>query len=252
MKSNSESQMPLLEHLTELSVCLKYSLLGIVLMALLSYVWASELFHFLTAPLVEHFSAVQLIGTGPADAFIVKLKASCFAGIMLSSPFTFYQIWKFVAPGLHPNERVFALPFVFVSSLCFIIGALFCFFVVFPFAFEFFMGEFHSIGVSPTIKIGEYLSFVVKLVLVFGVLFEMPVMSFFLARFKLITHQWLIDKARYAVVVIFIVAAILTPPDAVTQVLLAVPLCILYAICILVVYYANPESGLKARQGDPK
>lgn len=233
--------MPFLQHLAELSSCLKKSLIGIFVCSLASFAWSKILFDFLTAPLFEHFEKVELIGTGPAEAFIVKLKVALVSGLIVSSPYTFFQIWKFVAPGLYKNEKRYALPFVFGSTLCFLIGVSFCYFVIFPYAFQFFLAEYQSIGIAPTIRIGEYLSFCVKLVLVFGLVFELPILSLFLTRMGVLSHRWLIDKGRYAVVVIFVLGAMLTPPDVVTQVLLAVPLIILYAICIGIAYVFDPK-----------
>lgn len=238
MTDEEHKEMSFSEHLEELRSCLTRALLGILLASILCFVLAKELFSFLTLPLLQTSSAakLELIGTGPAEAFIVKLKVAFVAGIILTLPYTFYQLWRFISPGLHVHERKLAMPFVLTSTLFFLLGVVFCYLVVFPFAFTFFLDEYLSIGTSPAIRIGEYLSFVVKLLLVFGLVFEMPVLTYFLARLRLVSHTWLIKQARFAIVSVFVLAAILTPPDIVTQCLLAGPLVILYALCIGVAY----------------
>lgn len=239
--ADEQATMPFLEHLAELRGCLARAIAAIVVCAVFSFLWAGELFSLLGAPLEAHFKNAELIGTGPAEAFIVKLKVSLGAGVLFASPFWFYQLWRFIAPGLHQNEKKFAIPFVFASTVCFLTGIAFCFFLIFPYAFDFFNDEFSSIGVSPQIRIGEYLSFAIKLLLVFGVVFELPILSFFLARLGLLSHHWLIKNGRYAIVVVFIAAAILTPPDVITQIFLALPLTILYLICIVIAYFFHPD-----------
>ncbi|MCB0322471.1 MAG: twin-arginine translocase subunit TatC [Bdellovibrionales bacterium] len=242
MTVDDQAKMPFLAHLAELRGCLARAGIGIFVCSLVSFAWASELFAFLTSPLRAYFVDADLIGTGPAEAFLVKLKAALVAGLIVSSPYSFFELWRFVAPGLYQNERKIALPFVFASTVCFLTGISFCFYVLFPFAFQFFEGEFVSIGIKPQIRIGEYLTFVVKLLLVFGLVFELPILSFFLARLRLLHHRWLLKNGRFAVIAIFVIAAILTPPDVITQVLLALPLLVLYGICIGIAYVVNPES----------
>ena len=244
-----DREMPFTEHLSELRSRLLRVIAVVSIMAFFAYRYAEDLFKLITLPLhegIEHASAgnalsFHLIGTGPAEAFIVKLKVAVVTGVLLSTPVIFHQIWRFIAPALYLNERKLALPFVASSTGCFLLGAVFCFKFVLPFAFGFFLGEYASIGVNPDLRIGEYLSFSIQILLVFGVVFELPVLSYFLARMRLVTHRWLIARLRPAIVIIFIIAAILTPPDVVTQCLLAAPLLVLYAICIVVTYYAHPE-----------
>ena len=248
------SEMPFTEHLAELRDRIIKSLLCILVASVICFAWAEPLFMFLTDPLYDALDAInrslsekdkqvvfKFIGTGPAEAFIVKLKVAIGAGILLASPLLFYQLWQFIVPALHKHEQRFAVPFVFFSTVFFLAGASFCFIVVLPFAFNFFLKEYASIGVAPDLKIGEYLSFTIRILLIFGLVFELPVFSYFLARMRLLTHRWLLNKGRYAIVGMFIVAAMLTPPDVITQCLLAVPLLVLYAICIAVTYLAYPK-----------
>lgn len=234
--------MPFTQHLEELRDRLTKALIAVFVASIVCFFFISDIFKVITGPLSESFENASLIGTGPADAFIVKLKLAIAAGVILALPFCFSQAWGFIKPGLHDNERKYATPFVILSTLFFISGVVFCFELILPFAFSFFAEEFLSLGVNPTIKIDQYFSFVLKLLLVFGVVFELPILSFFLARLGLLSHTWLIKKARYIIVCIFLAAAILTPPDAVTQVLLALPLCIIYGICIGVAYIARKKT----------
>lgn len=246
---NPSAEMPFTHHLAELRARLLRIFLGVSVMTIVTYNWAEALFAFLTGPIRGSFGDFELIGTGPSEAFVCKLKVAIAAGVLLSCPYTFYQLWLFVVPGLHDHEKKFALPFIVGTSLCFILGTAFCFYVVMPFAFQFFFEEYVSIGVRANIRIGEYLSAIVKMCLVFGGVFELPILSFFLARMRLLSHEFLLKNFRYAVVIIFIVAAILTPPDVVTQCLLAAPLLVIYGLCIGVAKYATPKPSTPSASG---
>ncbi|MBD3789376.1 MAG: twin-arginine translocase subunit TatC [Campylobacterales bacterium] len=172
-------------------------------------------------------------------AFFVALKVSFFAGLLGAIPFVLYQIWMFVAPGLYANEKKMVLPFVFGGSIMFLIGVLFSYYVVTPFGFQFLI-TFGSFLYTPFINIEDYVGFFTKIMVGFGIAFELPVFAYFLALLGLITDRTLIDFFRYAVVIIFILAAILTPPDALTQLLMAFPLVLLYGLSILIVRLVNP------------
>jgi sec-independent protein translocase protein TatC len=164
----------------------------------------------------------------------------------------FYQLWMFVAPGLYDQEKRYARPFVFFATIFFILGAAFCYWVVFPVGYRFFIEEYQSIGVSPAIRISEYLSFSARMLLAFGVTFEMPVITFFLARMGMVTHQTMLSYLRYAVLIIFIVAAVLTPgPDVASQLLMAGPLLVLYGVSIAVAYFfATPRAAAEEQPAD--
>ncbi len=236
------AEMPFLEHLAELRTRVFHGAVGILIGAVLAYFKVELIFDALTEPIRGSFANLELIGTGPADAFICKLKMGIAAGVILSSPYLFYQLWLFVAPGLHEHEKKFAIPFVCGSTGCFLAGCAFCFYLVLPVAFSYFSGEFVSVGVKPSIRIGEYLPFVMKMCLVFGSVFELPIVFYFLARLGLVTSDGLKKNFRYAVVVIFIVAAILTPPDIVSQCLLAGPLLVIYGLCIWIAAVAGKNA----------
>ena len=242
MSQIDSKEMPFLKHLDELRGCLIQTSLGIAAASAICLMFSEQLVLLLTEPLRSQFGqGAELIGTGPAEAFMVKLKTGIAVGIVLSSPYSFLQLWRFISPGLLESERRYAGPFVAVTSGCFGLGIIFCIKVVFPFAFQFFLEEFASINLTPSIKIGEYLSFAVTMALVFGLIFELPVICYFLARIGVLTSSWMKATLRYAVVIIFIVAALLTPPDVVSQTLLAVPLLILYGLSILVVGWAEKK-----------
>jgi sec-independent protein translocase protein TatC len=235
----NDVKMPLTEHLEELRWRMIRALIAVAIGFAASYAFADHLFALLTRPLLEYKEGpVELIGTGLPEAFFTKLKVAFIAGVFLASPVIFYQAWEFVVPGLYESERKFVRPFVFFATLFFLLGASFCYEFVFPVAYAFFVEQYRTIGVQPSIRIAEYLSFSSRLLLAFGVTFELPVATFFLARVGVVTHKTMLRYLRYAILVIFIVAAVLTPgPDVASQLLLACPLLLLYGISIGVAYF---------------
>ncbi len=173
-------------------------------------------------------------------AFFVALKVSFFAALLGALPFILYQIWLFIAPGLYSNEKKMIIPFVIGGTVMFLIGVLFAYYIVTPFGFQFLI-TFGSFLYTPLINIEDYVGFFTKIMLGFGLAFELPVFAYFLALLGLVTDRTLIDFFKYAVVIIFVLAALLTPPDILTQLLMALPLVILYGISILIVRMVNPE-----------
>jgi len=238
MEPEHDARMPLTAHLEELRTRLIRALLATFAGFALSFGFAEQLFAFLIRPLQAlRPEQALVIGTGVTEAFFTKLKVSFIAGVFVASPVIFYQAWRFVAPGMYDNEKRVAVPFAIAASIFFAFGAAFCYVFVFPVAFRFFLQEFASIGVAPQIRISEYLSFAARTLLGFGVTFELPVATFFLARIGAITHRTLIGWSRYAIVAIFAVAAVLTPgPDIASQMLMAAPLLVLYALSIGVAF----------------
>lgn len=240
MSTPTDTTMPLTAHLEELRWRIVKAAIAIAIAFAVTYTFADALFAFLTSPLLANLGdRVNLIGTGVAEAFFTKLKVSLIAAVFLASPVIFFQIWAFIAPGLYESEKSYARPFVFFATFFFALGAAFCFYAVFPLAFQFFVGEFQSIGVEPTLRISEYLTFSSRMLLAFGAIFEMPVFTFFLARIGAVDHTMMIAWFRYAIVVIFIVAAILTPPDAASQLLMAGPMVALYGLSIGIAYVVS-------------
>lgn len=174
--------------------------------------------------------------TYPAEAFFSHIKISIVAGLFLVSPYVFAQIWGFIAPGLYAHERKWMIPMAIISALFFTAGAMFGYFVVFPYGFEFF-ASFSTDGIQFTPKLNEYLSFCLKLLFAFGFVFELPLFIFFLARMGMVSSSGLRKKRKYAILIGFVMAAILTPPDPFTQCLMAGPLIILYEVGIWVAYF---------------
>ena len=174
--------------------------------------------------------------TYPAEAFFAHIKISIVAGIFLVSPYVFAQIWGFIAPGLYAHERKWMVPMALVSAMFFTGGALFGYFQVFPYAFDFFAG-FSTEGIQFTPKLNEYLSFCLKLLFAFGFVFELPLFIFFLARMGMVSSTVLRQKRKYAILIGFVLAAVLTPPDPFTQCLMAGPLIVLYEVGIWVAYF---------------
>ena len=192
-----EHTMGLMDHLRELRKRLIYSFIAITIGAIASYVYAGELFNILCAPYFVAFPNSPLIGTAPTEAWVLKLKVSVFAGALLTSPFLFYQLWLFVAPGLYAHERKLVIPFIVFSTLLFVGGSVFCYQMVLPLTFSFFHQEFKSIGVTPTIRVGDHISMTITALAGFGAVFELPLLTFFLARAGVIDHRTLIDWFKH-------------------------------------------------------
>lgn len=227
-----EKPMTLLEHLGELRKRLVRGFLAVMLGFFACYGFAQQLFYYLSLPLLKVMPAdSKFIYTGVAEGFFVDLKVSFVAGLFVACPFLFYQIWAFIAPGLYDEEKRYVVPLAMFSALFFMLGGVFCYFGVFPFAFEFFM-SYSTGNIVAMLSIDEYLSFALKMMLAFGLVFEMPLFSFFLSRMGIVTAQRMRAVRKYAVLAIFIIAAILTPPDVFSQLMMAVPMLVLYEISI--------------------
>lgn len=239
--------MPLIEHLTELRARLIRSVLAIAVGFLIAYAVDDWLFRMLTLPLrMASQGKVLLIGTGVGEAFFTKLKVALIAGLFVASPAVFFEIWKFIAPGLYESERRLARPFVISATIFFLAGGYFCWAVVFRIGYAFFLSEYASIGVTPTIRISEYLAFSAKLLLAFGITFEMPIFAFFLTRVGVIDYRMMVRYFRYAVLAIFVVAVALTPPDMISPFLLAIPLLALYGLSVGVSYFFRTRAPIVA------
>ncbi len=246
-----EARMPFLEHLRELRIRLIRAVIALAAGVTLAYVFARQLFGLLTAPLRAAASGnVLLIGTGIGEAFFTKIKVALVAGLFVASPVVFHEIWRFVAPGLYDNEKRLAKPFVLCATFFFVLGGYFCWRVVFPLGFTFFLRQYRTIGVTPTIRISEYMTFASKLLLAFALTFEMPIFALFLTRLGILDHAMMLKYFRYAVLGIFVVAAALTPPDMVSQFLLAIPLIGLYGLSILVSYLFRAPKDAPVAAGD--
>lgn len=230
--------MTFTEHLEELRWCLLKSLAAVVSAFFVCFYFSDRIVAFMIAPLMGTLQPGQgLIGTGVAEAFFFEMKVALVAGAFLASPVIFYQLWRFIAPGLKEREKRLVIPFVLFTSLFFLGGAYFCYRAVLPVAFLYFIDQYRSLAVSPEIRIGEYFTFFSRMILAFGITFELPLFTFFLVRLGLWNYRSMWRTFRYAIIAIFIVAAILTPgPDIASQILLAIPLTLLYLLSIGVAY----------------
>ena len=230
-------EMTFTEHLNELRVRLMRCLIGAFVGFLACYGFAEQLFMLLMQPLITLLepSGGSLIYTGLPEAFFTHLKVAALAGLFVASPYIFYQIWMFIAPGLYEGERKYMIPIALCSAICFVTGALFGYFVVFPFGFQFFLG-YASEVIRPMPSVREYFSFSTSMLFAFGLIFELPLFMFFLSVLGVVNYKSLRKFRKFAILGSFVVAAILTPPDVVSQCLMAGPMCLLYEIGIWVSY----------------
>jgi sec-independent protein translocase protein TatC len=234
---DTEARMSFLEHLDELRMRLTVSAFALLGGFLVAFAFSRYVFDFIMRPLQQALPpGGRLIYTEPAEAFLLYLKISALAGAIIAAPIVLWQLWLFIAPGLYAKEKRYAIPFVAMSSIFFISGAAFSHYMVFPFAWRFFAG-FGSDYLSFMPSIKATFSLYAKMALGMGVVFEMPTLVLFLARMGMITAGFLIRQTKYAILVIFIVAAILTPsPDAISQLLMAGPMILLYGLSILIAW----------------
>jgi len=236
---SSDDKKPFLAHLEELRHRLIACAIAAGIGFVISYVFSERLFKILIEPLRAVMpEGNHLIFTNLPEMFITYIKVALVAGVLIASPLIFYELWMFVAPGLYQKEKKLVIPFVVSSTILFVGGALFGYLVVFPFGFKFFMG-FSSEYVKALPSVKQYFSFSLKLLFAFGVVFELPVVMFFLAKIGLVTPKLLKQKRKYAILLTFVMAALLTPPDVITQCMMAGPLIILYEIGILVATFAR-------------
>ena len=234
------TRAPLLDHLVELRKRLIWSIAAFVICFIISFAFAKHIYAFLTEPLAAALKGQpndHLIYTALYETFFTYVKVGMFAGLCLSLPIIAGQVWMFVAPGLYKQERRAFLPFLIASPVLFLIGAAFVFYIMLPFAIHFFVGYEvpgggGTLGIQLQAKVSEYLDFVMTLIVAFGLTFQMPVLITLLGRVGLVTSAQLRSVQRYAIVGIFALAALFTPPDVISMLSLAVPLVALYEISI--------------------
>jgi sec-independent protein translocase protein TatC len=237
-------------HLAELRKRLSISLAVIIVMFLVCFTFWQPILEWMIAPLKAVLpEGSNVIFTGVQEPFFTAMKVAFFAGFVAALPVVFWQFWLFVAPGLYDNEKRLVIPFVSAATLMFLMGAAFCYYVVVPLAFAFLIA-FGSALFTALPSIGEYVGFFTKILVGFGLSFELPVIIFFFAKLGLVDDKALKDFFRYAVIIIFVVAAMLTPPDVLSQFLMAAPLIILYGISILVAKAVNPYVPPEASEDD--
>ena len=236
----SDAQMPFTSHLAELRTRLIRSCVAVGIAFIGCFAVAEEIFSFLAAPLRRlPITGLSLIGTGVTEAFFMKMKLGFFGAVIVALPVLLWQAWQFVAPGLYEHEKRYTRSFVFFGTLFFVAGAGFCYEAVIQLGLNFLLQRYEAIHVQPLIQVGNYLSVIARLLLAFGVMFQLPVIAYFLSRVGLIDHRFLIGHVRYALIAIALLAALLTPPDFVAQLLLMLPLALLYGLSIIVAYFAR-------------
>jgi sec-independent protein translocase protein TatC len=242
-----DRELPLTAHLEELRKRLMRIFIAVAVGFAGSYAFSKRLFDILMQPMAEALETSHFIYTYPPEAFFTYIKVALVAGVFVTSPYIFFQIWQFVAPGLYKHERRWMIPIAFFSAAFFVAGALFGYFVVFPYGFEFFAG-FATEQIVFTPKLSEYLGFSLKLLFAFGVTFELPLFIFFLARLGIVTHKGLRKKQKYAILLSFVASSILTPPDVITQSLMAGPLILLYEVSIWVARFFGKKRPRSKRE----
>lgn len=246
----ADEKITFTSHLEELRKRIIICIGAVAVGFLASYFFSEQIFTILVKPLKEELPPDSLlIFTGLPEAFLVYLKLAFFAALFLSSPVILWQVWCFIAPGLYDREKKYVYPFVIFSTLFFVAGVSFGYFIVFPLAFKFFMGYSTEL-IKPLPSVKEYLSFSCKMLLAFGIVFELPLFVLFLAKIGVVNERMLRSQRKFAILGIFIAAAVLTPPDVVSQILMAFPLIVLYEISILVTKYFGKKAEGEEEGGE--
>ena len=239
---NTAETEPIITHFNELRQRLLYSFAILLIVFFVCFYCADYIFNFLTKPLMDAFGDSEnrrLIYTGLAEKFFTNIKLAFFSALIITMPFILCQIWKFIAPGLYQHERKIFLPFVLMTPVLFALGVMFVYYFVLPVAWDFFIGfeqqgSASNLPVQLESKVDEYLSLVMQLIFAFGLVFELPIVLLLLVMSGIVSIEALKDKRRYAILGAFVVAAVLTPPDPLSQIGLAIPMILLYELSIII------------------
>jgi sec-independent protein translocase protein TatC len=240
-EKKSPDEMTFLEHLEDLRKRLFLCFISVFVAVVPAYVFSKDIYRFLARPLTQFLPEGQPMSfLKLTEPFMLYIKVSFITALFAVSPFLFYQIWKFIAPGLYQKEKKYVTPFVLFTTVFFIGGAAFSYYIAYPFACRFFLdlgSDFKAV-----ITIEQFFGLTIKMLIGVGLVFEMPTLIFFLSRMGLVTSKWMVKNFKYAVLAIFIIAAVITPsPDMVNQLILAVPMLVLYGISILVAFLFGRE-----------
>lgn len=241
----SPDEMTFLEHLEDLRKRLWYSFVALFVAVIPCWVFSKQVFEILSQPVTQYLpEGMKMAFTSLTAPFMLYIKVSFLTAIFLTSPFIFLQIWYFVAPGLYQKEKKYVFPFVTFTTIFFLAGAAFGYFVMFPWACRFFL----QLGsdFTPVLTVDTYFGFALKLLLGIALVFELPTLVFFLSKIGIITSRWLIRNFKYAVLAVFVIAAVITPtPDMITQSILAVPMLALYGLGILIAFLFGKERKIR-------
>lgn len=237
-------EAPFLDHLEELRWRLIKSIIAVAVISVVAFYFTDYLFKVLWYPLKQAAPELKIHYFKVTEGFTTRMKLAIVAGAVVSSPIVFYQLWKFVVPGLYNREARMVLPIVMASTFFFLLGASFCYFVLLPYGLHFFYTQAPA-DTEPTLMMSDYLSFFLNLVLAFGAVFQLPVVAYFVGRIGIISSSLLAKGRRYAAVIIAVVAAVITPPDVISQMAVGVPLYILYEISIIIVKFTGKAESRK-------
>ena len=252
MNDEKNNKSSFVSHLTELRSRLLKSIVYLFIFFVICYFFAGDIYNFLLAPYAEAVKDDSLdrrmIFTALHETFITYLKVAFFAAMFVTSPIILTQLWKFVAPGLYKNEKKALLPYLVATPTLFLLGGMLVYYLIMPLAIKFFLSfetsaQLGNLPIQLEAKVNEYLSLVMRLIFAFGISFQLPVLLSLLARVGFIDSQYLIRRRKYVIIIIFAVAAILTPPDPITQIGLGIPLLILYELSILSVRFIEKKKN---------
>jgi sec-independent protein translocase protein TatC len=246
----SPDRMTFLEHLEDLRKRIFYSFIVIILAVIPAWFFSKQIFEILAIPVTQFLPEGEILAyTSLTEPFMLYIKVAFLTAIFATSPFIFLQFWLFTAPGLYQREKKYVIPFVFFTTFFFILGGAFGYFVVFPWACRFFIGM--GADFRPVITVKQYLSMALRVLLGIALVFELPTLVFFLSRMGIVTSRWMIKNFKYAFLIVFVLAAIITPtPDPVTQSIVAVPMLALYGLSILIAFFSEKKRKKKKEESE--